>query len=162
MAESRIFFSSSKEYNFEITISCFDKFCMGNSTLTFIAALCRPAWRDTQSSVRYVYRNATSYDIWTYRLSGDKTRKTKVFLGKLQLEHILVYFHNPSQLIFELEDKSNLVTHAFSVKSYTRDTDCLHSCTRLRLMQEMACLYHSCKIWPRKHSYPNLIPIIMY
>ena len=34
-----ILFSSSKENNFEITISCFDKFCVGNSTLTFIPAL---------------------------------------------------------------------------------------------------------------------------
>ena len=106
--------------------------------------------------------NATSYDIWKYRLSGNKTSKRKVFLGKLQLEHILVYFHNPFQLIFELEKKSNLVARAFSAKSYTRDTDSLHSCTRLRLVQEMACLNHSCKIWPRKHSYPNLIPIIQH
>ena len=122
---------------------------------------------DTQSSVRYVYRNATPYDIRTYRLSGNKTSKRKVLklqkvesCGKLQLEHILVYFHNPFQLIFELEKKSNLVTRAFSAKSYTRDTDSLHSCTRLRLVQEMACLNHLCKICPRKHSYPNLIPIV--
>ena len=71
----------------------------------------------------------------------------------------IVYFHNPFQLICELEKKSNLVTRAFAAKSYTRDTDSLHSCTRLRLVQEMACLNHSCKIWQRKHSYPNLIPI---
>ena len=54
------------------------------------------------------------------------------------MEHILVYFHNPFQLIFELEKISNLVTHAFSAKSYTRDTDSLHSCTQLRLMQDLA------------------------
>ena len=63
-------------------------------------------------------------------------------------------------LRYELEKKSSLATRAFSAKSCTRDTDSLHSCTRLRLVQEMACLYHSCKILPRKHSYPNLIPII--
>ena len=153
-----IFFSLSKENNFEITISCFDKYCVGNSTLTFITALCRPAWRDTQSSVHYVYINTTLYDIWMYQLSGNKRSKRKVLLGKLQLEHILVYFHNPFQLICELAKKSNLVTHAFSVKPYTRDTDSLHSCTRLSLVQEMACLYHSSKIWPRKHTYPNFIP----
>ena len=62
-------------------------------------------------------------------------------------------------LRYELEKKSILVTHAFSAKSCTRDTDSLHSCTRLRLVQEMAFLYHECKILPRKHSYPNLIPI---
>ena len=77
-------------------------------------------------------------------ISGNKTSKRKVFLGKLQLEHILIYFHNPFQLFFELEKKSNLVTRAFSAKSYTRDTDSLHSCSRLdldlRLVQEMACL----------------------
>ena len=39
-----------------------------------------------------------------------------------------------------LEKKSTLVTRAFSAKSYTHDTDRLHSCTRLRLVQEMACL----------------------
>ena len=58
-----IFFLSSNENNFEITISWFAKFCVWNSTLTFIAALCPPALRDTQASVRYVYRNAASYDI---------------------------------------------------------------------------------------------------
>ena len=62
-------------------------------------------------------------------------------------------------IVYELEKKSSLVTRAFSAKSCTRDTDSLHSCTRLRLVQEMACLYHECKILPRKHSYPNLIPI---
>ena len=64
-------------------------------------------------------------------------------------------------IVYELEKKSSLVTRAFSAKSCTRDTDSLHSCTRLRLVQEMACLYHECKILPRKHSYPNLIPIIL-
>ena len=64
-------------------------------------------------------------------------------------------------LRYELEKKSSLVTPAFSAKSCTRDTDSLHSCTRLRLVQEMACLYHECKILPRKHSYPSLIPILM-
>ena len=63
-------------------------------------------------------------------------------------------------IVYELEKKSSLVTRAFSAKSCTRDTDSLHSCTRLRLVQEMACLYHECKILPRKHSYPNLIPIV--
>ena len=69
-------------------------------------------------------------------------------------------FSHLSQILYELEKKSSLVTRALSAKSCTRDTDSLHSCTRLRLVQEMACLYHSCKILPRKHSYPNLIPII--
>ena len=64
-------------------------------------------------------------------------------------------------IVYVLEKKSSLVTCAFSAKSCTRDTDSLHSCTRLRLVQEMACLYHECKILPRKHSYPNLIPIIV-
>ena len=64
-------------------------------------------------------------------------------------------------IVYELEKKSSLVTCAFSAKSCTRDTDSLHSCTRLRLVQEMACLYHECKVLPRKHSYPNLIPIVM-
>ena len=65
-------------------------------------------------------------------------------------------------IVYELEKKSSLVTRAFSAKSCTRDTDSLHSCTRLRLVQEMACLYHECKILPRKHSYPNLIPIVIF
>ena len=43
-------------------------------------------------------------------------------------------------IVHELEKKSSLVTRAFSAKSCTRDTDSLHSCTRLRLVQEMACL----------------------
>ena len=67
-------------------------------------------------------------------------------------------FSHLSQILYELEKKSSLVTRALSAKSCARDTDSLHSCTRLRLVQEMACLYHSCKILPRKHSYPNLIP----
>ena len=69
-------------------------------------------------------------------------------------------FSHLSQILYELEKKSSLVTRALSAKSCARDTDSLHSCTRLRLVQEMACLYHSCKILPRKHSYPNLIPIV--
>ena len=64
------------------------------------------------------------------------------------------------KILYELEKKSSLVTHALSAKSCTHNTDSLHSCTRLHLVQEMACLHHSCKIWPRKHLYPNLIPII--
>ena len=60
---------------------------------------------------------------------------------------------------YELETKSSLVTHALLAKSCTRDTDGLHSCTRLMPHARMACLYHSCKIWPREHSYPNLIPM---
>ena len=71
-------------------------------------------------------------------------------------------FSHLSQILYELEKKSSLVTRALSANSCTRDTDSLHSCTRLRLVQEMACLYHSCKILPRKHSYPNLIPIITH
>ena len=53
-------------------------------------------------------------------------------------------FSHLSQILYELEKKSSLVTRALSAKSCTRDTDSLHSCTRLRLVQEMACLYHSC------------------
>ena len=74
----------------------------------------------------------------------------------------LIPFLHLFQILYELEKKSSLVTRALSAKSCTRDTDSLHSCTRLNLVQEMACLNHSCKIWPRKHSYPNLIPIILY
>ena len=71
----------------------------------------------------------------------------------------LIPFLHLSEILYELGKKSSLVTRALSAKSCTRDTDSLHSCTQLRLVQEMACPYHSCKIWPRKHSYPNLIPI---
>ena len=71
------------------------------------------------------------------------------------------HFHT-SQILYELEKKSSLVTRALSAKSCTRDTDSLHSCTQIRLVQEMACPYHSCKILPRKHSYPNLIPVIIF
>ena len=72
-----------------------------------------------------------------------------------------ISFSHLFQILYELEKKSSLVTRALSAKSCTRDTDSLHSCTWLRLVQEMACLYHACKILPRKHSYPNLIPIIV-
>ena len=43
-----------------------------------------------------------------------------------------------SQILYELEKKSSLVTRALAAKSCTRDTDSLHSCTR----------YASCKRWP--------------
>ena len=59
-------------------------------------------------------------------------------------------------IVYELEKKSSLVTCAFSAKSCTRDTDSLHSCTRLRLVQEMACLYHECKIFAEKALVPKL------
>ena len=117
------FFLSSKQSHFEIAISCFDKLCVGNSTLTLTAALCGLALCDTQSSVHYVYCNTTSYDMWMYRLSHNTTSKRKVFLGNLQLEHILFYFHNLFQLLFELEKKSSLVTHGLSTKSCMSDTD---------------------------------------
>ena len=92
-AEITSFFKSSKKNHFEIVISCCDKFCVGNSTLTLTIALCRPALRDTQSSVRYIYGNATSYHMWTY--GHHVTRQAKeVFWGNLHLEHILFYFHN--------------------------------------------------------------------
>ena len=72
------------------------------------------------------------------------TRQAKeVFLGNLQLEQISVYFHNPFQLLYELEKKSSLVTRALSAKSFTRETDSLHSCTRLCLVHEMVCLTHA-------------------
>ena len=69
--------------------------------------------------------------------------------------------HNWGPTFEKCPTKSNLVTRAFSAKSYTRDTDSLHSCTQLRLVQEMACLNHSCKIWLRKHLFTNLIPTMM-
>ena len=72
----------------------------------------------------------------------------------------LIPFLHLFQILYELEKKSSFVTRALSAKPCTRDTDSLHSCTRLRLVQEMACLNHSCKIWRRKHSYRNLIPIV--
>ena len=71
----------------------------------------------------------------------------------------LIPFSHLFQILYELEKKSSLVTRALSAQSCTRDADSLHSCTRLRLVQEMACLNHSCKIWARKHSYLNLIPV---
>ena len=74
---------------------------------------------------RYIVRHVN------YRFSRNKTGKRKVFLGNLQSEYILFYFHNLNQILFEFEKKSSLVTHALSAKSCTRDTDSLHSCTRL-------------------------------
>ena len=55
----------------------------------------------------------------------------KIFLGNLQLEQILFYFHNRFQLLFELEKTSSFVTRSISAKSFTRETASLHSCTRL-------------------------------
>ena len=74
----------------------------------------------------------------TAGLSSNKTSKRKVFLGNLQLEHSLVYFHNPFQLLFELEKKSSLVTCALSAKSYTRDTDRPSLARGVSLMQDLA------------------------
>ena len=117
-------FLSSKQNHFEIAISCFDKFCVGNATLTLTAALCGPA-------LRYIVRHV----------------KRKVFLGNLKLEYILFYFHNLNQtdLLFELEKKSSLVTCAPSTKSCTHDTDSRHSCTRLTPRVRMTCLYHNAR-----------------
>ena len=100
-------------------------------------------------------RRAHRLDTWLLTLGCWKMQS---FTEVLRNEF---HFHtSPFPILYELEKKSSLVTCALSDKSCTRDTDSLHSCTRLRLVQEMACPYHSCKIWPRKHSYPNLIPII--
>ena len=43
----------------------------------------------------------------------------------------LIPFSHLFQILYELEKKSSLVTRALSAKSCTRDTDSLHSCTRL-------------------------------
>ena len=76
-----ILFLSSKLNHFEIAISCFDKFCVGNSTLTLIAALCGPlkTWHTIKCS--YVYSNAIWNVMWTYRRLRNKTSKRKVFLN---------------------------------------------------------------------------------
>ena len=98
-----------------------------------------------------VVRTGWTLDCWHWAVENAK------FHGGFKK---WIPFLHLSQILYELEKKSSLVTRALSAKSCTRDTDSLHSCTRLRLVQEMACPYHSCKIWPRKHSYPNLIPIV--
>ena len=104
--------------------------------------------------------------VWRAFTSGDchVTRQAKEkFSYETCCWKPFYFFTTFFSYIFKLEKKSRLVTRALSTKYCTRDTDSLHSCTWLRLVQEMACLYqvHSCKIWPRKHSYPNLIPIVM-
>ena len=98
-----------------------------------------------------VVRAGWTLDCWHWAV--EKCKVSGGFKKWIPFSHL-------SQILYELEKKSSLVTRALSAKSCTRDTDSLHSCTRLRLVQEMACLYHSCKILPRKHSYPNLIPIV--
>ena len=98
-----------------------------------------------------VVRTGWTLDCWHWAV--EKCKVSSGFKKWIPFSHL-------SQILYELEKKSSLVTRALSAKSCTRDTDSLHSCTRLRLVQEMACLYHECKILPRKHSYPNLIPII--
>ena len=130
------FLSVQQQNWFEIAIVWFDKFCetssnlrcevWGNSILTFTFT-----WHDNQ--VYYVYRNATT-SVFTC------CSNRKVFLGNLQLEHILFYFHNLFQLLFELRKKSSLVTRALTAKSFTRETDSLHSCTRLLCMRWCVCL----------------------
>ena len=97
-----------------------------------------------------VVRTGWTLDCWHWAV--EKCKVSSGFKKWIPFSHL-------SQILYELEKKSSLVTRALSAKSCTRDTDSLHSCTRLRLVQEMACLYHECKILPRKHSYPNLIPI---
>ena len=99
-----------------------------------------------------VVRTGWTLDCWHWAV--EKCKVSSGFKKWIPFSHL-------SQILYELEKKSSLVTRALSAKSCTRDTDSLHSCTRLRLVQEMACLYHECKILPRKHSYPNLIPIGM-
>ena len=100
-----------------------------------------------------VVRTGWTLDCWHWAV--EKCKVSSGFKKWIPFSHL-------SQILYELEKKSSLVTRALSAKSCTRDTDGLHSCTRLRLVQEMACLYHECKILPRKHSYPNLIPILLY
>ena len=97
-----------------------------------------------------VVRTGWTLDCWHWAV--EKCKVSSGFKKWIPFSHL-------SQILYELEKKSSFVTRALSAKSCTRDTDSLHSCTRLRLVQEMACLYHECKILPRKHSYPNLIPI---
>ena len=77
-------FLSLKENNFEIAISCFDKFCVGNSnsTLTFISALCSPAF--TWHTIQLRLPQCCIVHMWTYWLSRNKSSKGKVFLGNLQ------------------------------------------------------------------------------
>ena len=106
------------------------------------------------AGIRHVRVVRTSWPLDCWHWAVEKCKASSGFKKWIPFSHL-------SQILYELEKKSCLVTSALSAKSCTRDTDSLHSCTRLRLVQEMACLYHECKILPRKHSYPNLIPIFM-
>ena len=65
-------------------------------------------------------------------------------------------FSHLSQILYELEKKSSLVTRALSAKSCTRDTDSLHSCTRLRLVQEMALSVSLVQDFAEKALVPKL------
>ena len=60
---------------------------------------------------------------------------------------LLLLFSHLFQILYELE-KNQVWLLVLSLPN-------------LALVQEMACLYHACNIWPRKHSYPNLIPILL-
>ena len=71
------------------------------------------------------------YDVSTCRLSRHKTSKRKVFLGSLQLEHILFYFHNFSAIFWVRKE----IKFGYSCSLYQilhlwyRQSSFLHSAT---------------------------------
>ena len=113
------FFSSSKGNNFKITISCFDKFFVGNSTLTFIAALCR-------LPQRYIVWHL---NVQTFR---SQNKQKKSFLRKVAVGIHFSLFPQPFSANFWVRKEINFGYSCFLCKSYTPDTDSLHSCTRLQ------------------------------
>ena len=88
-------------------------------------------WHDNQVYLRLQQSYVIRHFVALAQAIEIGCSKSKGFLGNVQLEHILFYFHYLFQLLFELEKKSSLVTRALSAKSCTHDTDSLHSCTQL-------------------------------
>ena len=144
-----------KRNNFEIATSCFDKFCVGNSTLKLIAALCGPL---------YVTHNPVYVTFTTtlHRTTCERTDFHDVHITRQAKERFSQETCSGTHFIFTtffsyfLSWKRNqvwLLVLSLPNFSLVMQTCSLHSCNDLSvsLLQDLA----------DKALYPNLIPRIV-
>ena len=130
MAESRFFFNHQNKIILKSPFAVLIKFVLGTLLLRLPQGCAVPLY----VTHNQVYRNATSYSMWTYG------RQAKEKFSEETCSWNTFYFISTTffRLLFELEKKWSLVTGALSTKSCTRDTDSLFSCLSVSLAQDLA------------------------
>ena len=127
------FFFIIQRNNFEVTISCFDKFCVGNSTLTFnLSQRCVVRLDVTHNQV-YVTFTATLYRMTFERTDFQVTNKQKKsFLRKVAVGTHFSLFPQPFSANFWVRKVIKFGYSCFLCQilhSWYRQSSFLHSAT---------------------------------